>query len=209
MRSHARRGLARVWFGSVADTLIRRTGVPVLVVRPPSLATALESGFCYKRILVPVDGSSLAEKSLHAAIAMARLDSATVHLLRVVPSERGAELQLQSPLGPASHAAVTQAQSYLGLLVSTLSEPGIAIIPRVVVADDIVDAVLHASQSHEIDLIAIATHGRGAVGRVTVGSVADRLMRESAISTMVLHPLRHVSDREPAPVWEAEPVLAS
>lgn len=205
MRSHTRHGLARVWFGSVADKLIRHTGVPILIVRPPSLATGLESGFRFKRILVPLDGSPLAEKSLHTAVALARLDEATVTLLRIVPPARSPGSQLQSPLGPASHAAITEAQTYLNSLVPALSEPNLGILLKVLIADDVAGAILQVAESHEIDLIAIATHGRGAIARVAAGSVADRLMRESAISTMVVHPQRPVADAELVPIWAAEP----
>ena len=48
----ARTGIARAWFGSVADGLIRESGIPVLVVRAPSVGTALTAGFHFKRILV-------------------------------------------------------------------------------------------------------------------------------------------------------------
>src|SRR6476646_5907007 len=68
MRSQARSGIARIWFGSVADGLIRESGVPVLVVRPPSIGTGLEKGFSYRKILVPLDGSVLAEQALPQAI---------------------------------------------------------------------------------------------------------------------------------------------
>ena len=208
MRSHTRRGLARVWFGSVADKLIRHTGVPVLIVRPPSLATALESGFRFKRILVPLDGSALAERSLHAAVTLARLDGAAVTLLRIVPSAHSPGSQLQSPLGPASHAAVTEAQTYLNSLVPTLRESNLGILPKVLIADDVAGAILQTTESHEIDLIAIATHGRGALARVATGSVADRLMRESAISTLVVHPPSPVANAELVPAWAAETSFA-
>lgn len=192
MRSHARQGVARVWFGSVADKLIRRSGIPVLIVRQPSLATGLESGFRFKRILVPLDGSPLAEKSLCAAVALAHIDGATVTLLQVV----------------RSHAAVIDAENYLNSLVPALSEPNVTIIPKAIIADDIAAAILQAAQSREIDMIAIATHGRGAVARVATGSVANRLMREAVISTMVVHPLSPVADSELVPVWAGEPSFA-
>lgn len=198
MRSHARHGLARAWFGSVADNLIRDTGVPVLIVKPPSLATGLHNGFQFKRILVPLDGSALAEQSLDCAIELARVDSATITLLRVVPSVPGPTHELQSSVGPASHAAVTEAQAYLDAIVSVLSEPNVEMVPKVIIADNVAQAILQTSQSHEIDMIAIATHGRGAIARAAAGSVADQLMRTSAISTMVVRPHSHLKSTNSA-----------
>jgi len=208
MRSHARHGLARAWFGSVADKLIRNTGIPVLVVRPPSLATGLENGFRFKRILVPLDGSPLAEKSLHAAIELARLDGAVITLMRVVPSSRDLPTEMRSPRGPASDRAVTQAESYLRSLHPAISEPGLEFLPKVVIADDVATAILDTADSHEIDLIAIATHGRGAVARVAAGSVADRLLRESAISTVVVRPQLSVAYEQPIATRSVEPSFA-
>ena len=208
MRSHARHGLARVWFGSVADKLIRNTGVPVLVVRPPSLATGLKNGLRFKRILVPLDGSPLAEKSLHAAIELARLDRAVITLLRVVPSSRDLPTETRSPRGPASDRAVTQAESYLRSLHPALSEPALEFLPKVVIADDVATAILDTANSHEIDLIVIATHGRGAVARVAAGSVADRLLRESAISTVVIRPQLSVAYEQRIATRSVEPSFA-
>lgn len=208
MRSNTRQGLARAWFGSVADSLIRNTGVPVFIVGQPSLASALQSGFRFRRILVPLDGSLLAEQSLDAAVALASLDGATVTLLRVVPRANDQTSELRSPLGPASHAAVTEAQNYLDSLVSLLDEPNGRIHSKVLVADDVSRAILQTAQSLEIDVIAIATHGRGAIARAAVGSVAHRLMCESAISTVVVRPRTHVADAELVPIWAAEPSFA-
>jgi nucleotide-binding universal stress UspA family protein len=190
MRSHARKGLARAWFGSVADALIRESGIPVLVVRPPSVATAIQDGFHFKRILVPLDGSHLAEQSLAPAAALARIDGARVTLLRVVtPSRvrRGAELE--SPLGPAPESEVADAQDYLNSLLVSPMDASFEVTRRIVIATDIPGTILETAEGIEADLIAIATRGRGAVARATAGSVSDRIMREAPISTMVVHPM--------------------
>lgn len=188
MRSHARRGLARVWLGSVADKLIRDSGIPVLVVRPPSMATGLENGIQFKRILVPLDGSALAEQSLASAVALARIDGATVTLIRVVPPSRREPGVIESDIGPARADAVIAAARYLDSLLTTESDRPLSINRRVVVSDDIPDTIMQLADTGEIDLIAIATRGRNALARVASGSVADRIMRESITSVLVLHP---------------------
>jgi len=189
MATHARKGIARVWLGSVADRLIRETGIPVLAVRPPSLATEIASGPSFKRILVALDGSALAEKSLKPALALASLEQAEITLLRVVNSEDHIPAgEMHASTGPARATDVDDAQRYLAGLTVMLAEHRVSIHSAVVIAADIPRAILGFAETHGSDLVAIATHGRGGVARVVIGSVADRVMTEGGISTLVLHP---------------------
>ena len=188
MRSHVRKGLARAWFGSVADKLIRESGIPVLVVRPPSVATALESSFGFKRILVPLDGSPLAEESLTAVVKLARIDGSEITLLRVVtPSRQPGEVE--SSIGPAPARDVDEAQRYLNQLLVSPIDRSIRVTRRVIIAEDIPSTILYVAEMEASDLIAIATRGRGAIARATSGSVANRIMREAVVSAMVIHPV--------------------
>lgn len=199
MRSHARKGLARAWFGSVADGLIRESGIPVLVVKSTSVATALESGFAVKRIIVPLDGSLLAEQSIAPAVSLARINGATITLLKIVtPTKRRIEGQLESAVGPASASEVANAQRYLETCLGQERERSLKVTRRVIVADDAASAILSAADSMEADLVAIATRGRGAIARATSGSVAERILRESPVSTMVIHPVLSIQDFQPA-----------
>lgn len=188
MRSHTRRGLARVWFGSVADGLIRESGIPVLVVKPPSVATALDGGFRYKKIIVPLDGSPLAEQALQPAVRLARIEGASVTLVRVVAPSAATDSAVQSSLGPARAQDVSEARDYLDSLLNASVDHSMPVIRRVIISDDIPGAILQAAEGVEADIIAIATHGRSALARARSGSVADRLMREAPISTMILRP---------------------
>jgi nucleotide-binding universal stress UspA family protein len=207
MATHARRGLARVWLGSVADRLIRETGLSVLLVRPPSLATELIDGSCYKRIIVPLDGSSLAEHSLPGAIALAELEHAELTLVRIVPAAKGIpDGELHATIGPARARDVEEAERYLARVRARFAvrvrfaEGHVCIRSSVVVADDIARAIIGFAQANDGDLIAIATHGRGGIARAVLGSVADRVMSEGVLSVMVIHP---VGQLEPVIVPEA------
>lgn len=188
MRSHTRRGLARVWFGSVADGLIRESGIPVLVVKPPSVATAIDSGLRYKRILVPLDGSALAEEALQPAVRLARIEGASVMLLRVIPPVPSTDSAMRSALGPARAQDVTEAREYLDSLLTAPVDHSMPVTRRVIISDNVPSAILQAAEGVEADLIAIATHGRGAIARARSGSVADQLMREASVSTMIIRP---------------------
>ena len=189
MRSHARRGIARVWFGSVADKLIRESGVPVLVVRPPSVATALGSSFGFKRILVPLDGSTLAEQIIPRLLPLARIDGSTITILRIVPrSDSNAQPGLESSIGPAKAMDIANAKLYADRVIRDYIDKGIETSRHIVIADDAASAILERAEIEDADLIAIATRGRGAIARARSGSVADRVMRESLTSAMVVHP---------------------
>jgi nucleotide-binding universal stress UspA family protein len=197
MRSHGRTGFARAWFGSVADALIRESGTPVLVVKATSVATALEDGLAVKRILVPLDGSLLSEQSIEPAIALARINGASITLLRVVTPSRKPNGELQSAIGPAPASEVSQDQRYLNSCLGGL-ERSLTVNRRIVIADDVPAAILETAEAIEADLIAMSTRGRGAIKRVTSGSVADRVVRESPVSTMVIHPHLEIADFQPA-----------
>lgn len=195
MRSHGRKGLARAWFGSVADGLIRESGIPVLVVKAPSVATALESGFAVKRIIVPLDGSLLAEQSIEPAVSLARINGATITLIKVVTTLRHhVDGQIESAMGPAPASEVANAQQYLATCLGHDLGRSVTVTRRVIVADDAASAILAAAESMEADLVAIATRGRGAIARAASGSVASRILRESPVSTMVIHPVLHIQD---------------
>jgi len=194
MRSHARKGLARAWFGSIADALIRESGIPVLVVKAPSVATALESGFHFSRILVPLDGSLLAEQSIEPAVSLARIYGSTVTLLMVVPPSARRLGEVTSSVGDASAREVSAAKQYLDSCLTPALNRSINVTRRVIVSSNVPDAILSAADNIEADLIALATHGRGSLTRARVGSVADKVAREASVSTMVIHPMLKVPD---------------
>jgi nucleotide-binding universal stress UspA family protein len=206
MRSQARRGLARMWFGSVADGLIRESGLPVLIVRPPSIGTALEKGFSYRRILIPLDGSVLAEQALPRAISLARFEGATLVCIRVVPPVSSHNIgALLSPIGPAAERDVASAQSYLDSIIFHYAL-GVHTETRIVVSADPASAILQEAEAAEIDLITMATRGQGTMARSLGGSVSDRVMRESSTSTLVVHPVS-VKFIDPEPVTVVRPAL--
>ena len=189
MATHARRGVARAFLGDITGQLIRETGVPVLVVRPPSLATELVDGPCYKRIIVPLDGSSLAEQSLEPALTLAAIEHAQVTLLRVVTAGKTAPGTAAAASGASRRAAgLDEAEHYLAKVRMALAARDVRVHSAVVVADDIPSAIAGFAEASDEDLIAIATHGRGMMARAIAGSVAERVMSEGMLSMLVIHP---------------------
>ena len=191
MATHGRGGLRRAWLGSVADYLVRTLEIPVMLVRPADGQAPAEPRPA-GRILVPVDGSALAEEALGPATALARLWDAELALLHVVPpvvlSIDGAV-----PLPSAYDEELTalsraQAQDYLDDLVERLQVQGVRASGVAVVAWSTVDAILEVGRPGRAEAIVLATHGRGGLRRLVLGSVADKLVRVGEVPVLVCRP---------------------
>jgi nucleotide-binding universal stress UspA family protein len=137
----------------------------------------------YRRILVPLDGSALAERALPFACRLAEQHGADLVLVRVV-----------EPVGPlsgatldgvaASHSAVGAAQLYLEELASRL--PRRAVVTAVYYGPP-VDGILDEISLRHPDLVVMATHGRTGL-RVVLGSVADAVARQSPVPVLLVPP---------------------
>jgi nucleotide-binding universal stress UspA family protein len=84
MSTHGRNGISRLSLGSVTDSLIRHTTIPVLVVKPSSSYLNPQVAGAFNRIVVPLDGSTLAEQILTRVLELAGVEEAEVILLNVL-----------------------------------------------------------------------------------------------------------------------------
>jgi len=188
MSSHSRGGIKRVTLGSVTDYLIRRTNIPVLVVRPTADLNDPTREEKIGRIMVPLDGSDLAQQILPHVASLALQLNATVTLLRVLTPSTYAQKQIMQPGLPWWDADMAEADAYLADAVRSLTERGVAASKEVILSDNVTDAILDFAMSAQADLIAIATRGTGGMSRFVFGTVADELTRRSPISLLVFHP---------------------
>ena len=172
MTTHGRGGLERAWLGSVADELVRVSPVPLLLVRPQvGAAPALP-----RTILVPLDGSPLAEGILEHVLLLARGDSGCeIVLLEVATDEEGG-------------TGREEAERYLDGVARRLTAVGARVRTRVEVADDAASAILESVRSQNADLVALATHGRSGLVRVALGSVADKVVRGATVPVLLFRP---------------------
>lgn len=181
--THGTGGLRRLLFGRVAQQVLQRGTVPVLLV-PPS-ASGREQPFHCRRILVPLDGSETSEAALPTAAALATGFNAALLLAMIVPTvetvsgERAAAIRLM----PTAAAAVLEAEAaeavdYLGGLAGRLG-PNSGAASIVVERGEPVRALLDVASRREADVIVMATHGRSGVSAVWAGSVAQRIIAQS------------------------------
>jgi nucleotide-binding universal stress UspA family protein len=191
MTSHGRGGLERAWLGSVADELARVSPVPLLLVRPePGSAP-----YPFRRILVPLDGSALAESILVHAVALARLEAdSEIILLDVVQPIASAvwipDVALAAPVavGDVTRRQEERAREYLAGLARRLEASAVRVRTRVQVASAIALAILDVARDEAVDIVALATHGRSGVRRLALGSVADKVVRGSRAPVLLFRP---------------------
>jgi nucleotide-binding universal stress UspA family protein len=185
----------------VADRLVRQSAIPILLVRPHEEEVDLTRETKFGHVLVPLDGSPLAEQILDPAIALAAGTSAKITLLVVAhqftpdddapDSGRGSGIrpELLKQLQDADRQARASAEKYLNELVERLKTRSLPVETRVVSHVQPATAILNEASDQGIDLIALATHGRGGLRRVLLGSVADKVLRGATTPVLVYRPV--------------------
>ncbi|MBI3959779.1 MAG: universal stress protein [Chloroflexi bacterium] len=177
MTTHGRSGIEKWVLGSVADRVIRSAHQPVFLVRPqedqmPSVPI--------RRILVPLDGSRLAEKALPEAITLAKVNGSEIWLLQSVefPEYWGEEYAgmhaLPSLISTEEQEAA--AREYLLHMAEGLTAEGIP-AQIVVTTGHAASAISDVVADNDMDLIVMCTHGRSGLSRWVFGSVAEKVVR--------------------------------
>jgi nucleotide-binding universal stress UspA family protein len=192
LTTHGRGGVRGAWLGSVADHLVRRLEVPLIVTRGREGGGSVPGMPKIREILVPLDGSPLAEAALAPAVAVAGLFDAELLLVQVVPPlSAGSLLPVTFAAGYDTEILGLQrkgAQDYLQGMGEKLQKRGARAKTSVVVGQNVGEALIKLAHPERIDLIAIATHGRSGVRRLVLGSVADKLIRAAGPPVLVVRP---------------------
>ena len=203
MSTHGRTGLSRLSLGSVTDSLIRHTSIPVLVVKPQESYLHPQADRAFNKIVVPLDGSVLAEQVLPRVLSLAKLEDAEVSLVQVLVPRSYSKKELADPDLSWWDRDVSLAQAYLFRIASRLRRNGLIVTADIVIGENAAHAIGDFASREKANLIAIATHGRGGLARMLRGSVADALMHSGVMSMLVLKP-DDVATKEMAPDVEQE-----
>lgn len=166
MTTHGRGGLTRLYMGSVADSFIRYSPSPVLVLRPHGEPVTLA------RILVPLDGTAASAVIVPHAISLALAAGGSCTLLRV--------------LAPREDAG--DALDFLKDKRAQFEAAGVSVDTVVQVSDDAAASILVYTIANGIDVIAMTTRTRDPLRRVVFGSVADRLIRKAGKPVLICNP---------------------
>jgi|UniRef100_A0A7C3UZ68 nucleotide-binding universal stress UspA family protein len=137
----------------------------------------------FKKILVPLDGSELAASILPQVAELARKFQSELILIHVSP---GLEQEGEPPPGTTAAAVLQTCQAYLGMLGKELNRD--LKVEVACVRGNVAREILKYAADHQVDLIAMATHGSGEVAWL-LGSIARKVITHASRPVMVFRVL--------------------
>jgi nucleotide-binding universal stress UspA family protein len=150
----------------------------------------------FNHILVPLDGSKLAEQALPHVRDIAKTNGATVHFIRVTsdhPEAAGFRSGLATE-GQASHleisrqleqAMVDRARNYLARVAAPIENEGIKVETELHHGAPH-EHIVEYAENHDIDLIVMSSHGHGGIRRMLTGSSTDKVVRTAEVPVLVI-----------------------
>jgi len=215
MSTHGRTGLSRFFLGSTADRLIREVHCPILLVNPTQAASALALGVG-PRVLIPLDGSALAESILDQ-VGTVFPATTELELVRVVVPPVAVAPPFAVTWAPVLADVLEQelarADQYLQAVTARLRGQGLGVRAAVVTDLSPAEAIASRATERRCDVIAIATRGGGGLERALLGSVADKVIRAAPVPIVVWNPpsgaATRVLDAEEAPTEARGPRAAA
>jgi len=137
-----------------------------------------------KTILVPLDGSIVAEAALTPAVDLAREAGAKLVLLRAAQAHT---LPMADPI-VAQVDVMREAQEYLGAARARVTAAGVRDVEISAWYGPAVEAIVEAARYRHADLIVMSSHGRSGVSRLVLGSVAESVLRATAVPILLIRP---------------------
>ena len=143
----------------------------------------------YKKILVPLDGSALAERILPHAEAIAKGTGATVYLFRAVPRHFEITTEAATESKKWYEAEQAAAGKYLEGVAKRLTDLGIATKLEVFVGEPAVE-ILTAAEKENVDLITMMSHGATGFNKFDRGSIAEKVLKGSPRPVLMVRAFR-------------------
>ncbi|HEU4342010.1 MAG TPA: universal stress protein [Candidatus Binatia bacterium] len=180
MASHGRSGINRWLLGSISEKVLRVATNPVLVVRANEQGSA-EGEAAPDSMIVPLDGSELAESVLPHVVELTKAFNSKVTLLRSYSLKQMIyRVEDYTPdLDELKHELQWEAMSYLDDKVSQLNGAGLVHVFPFVTEGDAAETIIELAKGAPNSWIAMCTHGRSGVKRWVLGSVTEKVVRHS------------------------------
>ncbi|HEY7310925.1 MAG TPA: universal stress protein [Gemmataceae bacterium] len=186
MTTHGRGPVSRFWLGSVADQLVHRLPIPLLLIHTREVEAPPAAEPEVRNVLVALDGTPTAEQLLEPVGGLAKVLGASLTLLRVVPSVVPQGVRKEKVPGALlADTLRAEAHVYLQRVANSLRDRGFAVQTRILAHAHPATAILNETASGEYDLLALETHGRRGLPRLFLGSVADKVVRGATVPVLV------------------------
>jgi nucleotide-binding universal stress UspA family protein len=186
LSSHGRSGLTRMVLGSVADKVIRGTTAPVFLYAPRQ-GVPVRQADALETILVPLDGSELAEQALPHAAALAKALKLRMVLMRVTSTltdltSDGFYEGTQILIDELEKEAI----DYLDQQVSALRQQGLEDVDRCHLTGSAASEIIDFARETPRSFMAMCTHGRSGIQRWALGSVTGYVVSHAAVPVLVI-----------------------
>jgi nucleotide-binding universal stress UspA family protein len=184
--THGRTGLARWIQGSVAEEVLRRAMVPVMLIRDVEVFNVNESSL--QRVLVTTDGTALSRDALHVARDFANGLHAELFVLNVMPDPGLPPAVGPTPIDQKALRRDLELESGLILneAICELESPRAQPLLIAEHGRHVSEAIVHAARDHGMDLIIMGTHGRSGFDRFLVGSVAQGVSCRAEVPVLLV-----------------------
>ena len=190
MSSHGRSGISGTLLGSVTREVIRTARRPVLVIRPRE-GQAPPAPASIEHVLIPLDGSAAAESVIAPATALlSGPRHVTLLQLTANPGLDPMSVSLAMPVidTDAQDRALQESKRYLNAQARRLREQGLLVDTIATTAMSAGSAIAEAARDCGAGMVAMTTHGRGALGRLVMGSVAEAVLHACDVPMLIYRP---------------------
>ena len=142
----------------------------------------------FERILIPVDGSSVARLAIAQALALALAFKSSVTLIYVIDPYAFIGVGTEFSFGQAEYlqAAGEEGKAAIGDARQVFESQGIAVTGSVVEAHSVYQAILDAAESLNADLVVMGSHGRRGLEKLVLGSVTAQVLSHAHLSVLVV-----------------------
>ena len=188
MSTHGRSGIGRWAMGSVTDKVLHTTSKPMLIVRGSEQNPAAAAAK-FRNVVVPLDGSPVAEQALGTVGALAKAMKLKVTIARVTPPASSYYQYSEYPainFGQFAEEVDKDANKYLEAVEQKLKRDGVGQVDKVLLHGNAAAAIIDEIKKIPDSFVIMTTHGLSGVKRAVIGSVTDRVVTESDRPVLVV-----------------------
>jgi nucleotide-binding universal stress UspA family protein len=177
--THGRKGLKKLFMGSVTSRVIALSPCDVLAVKRSSGDTAEK----FKSILLRLDGSEFSKRALNRACAMAKIEGAEITALYALPCCEGMETFLSTELIKAN--LMREAQKITGEAKKIAMDQGVSIKTEIL-EGDVADTLINTAKRLGSDLIIGGTHAWSGIDKAIVGSIMESVIVNASCPVLIV-----------------------